>query len=485
MTNLYQVFRTTAQQQPDRIAITDCEKQLAITYGEFLQQIDTLAEELRGAGVCANECVGIHLASGTHYIRLTYALWKCGACVVPIPLELAAREKRHICKRIAIRTVISCDKSVWFLSGFSTQQVEWVGKCRVIHISPAREHPPGFREINAAFIRFSSGTTGAAKGVVLSHETIFDRIHAANAGMKITPDDRVVWLLSMAYHFAVSIVAYLSFGATTILHKRGVDLGRAVVEDAAEQGGTIIYGSPQQYQLISRVRSGIKLDRLRLVISTATSLSVDIAESFLARFGVPLTQAYGIIEVGLPCINFLNDTTRIGSVGRVLPAYEVRLFECDGISEGGSIAFRGKGFLDAYYDPWQPRAEIMADGWFRTGDLGELDEDGYLFIRGRSNEMINVGGMKFFPQEVEYVLASHPAVQEAVVFAAKRGSSREVACAQVVIGGEGELPTAAQLRQYCAKRLAHFKVPQEVEVVPALKRTASGKVVRQPVTLDS
>jgi long-chain acyl-CoA synthetase len=320
---------------------------------------------------------------------------------------------------------------------------------------------------------------------VLSHKTIFDRVHAANTGLQLSPRDRVVWLLSMSYHFAVSIVAYLTFGASIILHKRVVDLGRAVVEDATEQGGTIIYGGPMQYELMSRDRSGRMMDKLRLAISTATSLSVDTAEAFLERFGVPLTQAYGVIEIGLPCINLRYSSEKVDSVGQVLPGFNIRLIDGDEPNGLSTIGFRGKGILDAYYDPWQDRSDITADGWFCTGDLGEMDEDGCLYIRGRATEMINVGGMKYFPHEVENVLLTHPAIQEAVVFPARLGNAREFACAQVVSRSSVEnRPTTAELRQFCAKRLAHFKVPQEVEYVSSLERTASGKILRRSVVRD-
>lgn len=485
MTNLYNILHAIAQRQPAKVAVCDCEKHLQVTYSQLVERIDSLAERLQGAGIGPGACVGLHIASGLNYIVTTYSLWKLGACVVPIPLELAPREKRQVCQRIAIDVVVSNDRSVTFLSGLEVREVARFGSCRIINLAPVRKHPPGFDKINAAFIRFSSGTTGTAKGIVLSHETIFDRIHAANAGLRLTPDDRVVWLLSMAYHFAVSIVAYLTFGATIILHKRGIDLGRAVIEDAADQGATIVYGGPSHYDLMARDRSGRQIERLRLAISTATALSVDTAEAFLERFLVPLTQAYGIIEIGLPCINLRHAVEKMDSVGQPLPGFEVRLVDRDAPSDLSSIGFRGKGFLDAYYDPWQPRAEIMQDGWFYTGDLGELDEDGSLYIRGRANEMINVGGMKFFPREVEDVLTSHPAIEQAVVFAAREGNAREFACARVVSRTDVKnLPSPAELRQFCAKRLAHFKVPQEVEFVTTLERTASGKIVRRAVVRE-
>ena len=132
-----------------------------------------------------------------------------------------------------------------------------------------------------------------------------------------------------------------------------------------------------------------------------------------APFGVPVAQALGIIEIGLPFINLDFAADRPAAVGRVLPAYELRLEDVGLGTDRREVLLRGKGFLDAYYRPWRTRAEIMPDGWFRTGDLGTLDADGCLFLHGRSKDVISVLGIKVFPQEIEAVLTSHPGVQGA------------------------------------------------------------------------
>src|SRR5262249_58449015 len=125
------------------------------------------------------------------------------------------------------------------------------------------------------------------------------------------------------------------------------------------------------------------------------------ARRFHGRFGLPIMQALGIIEVGLPFINIDFAGDRSEAVGRVLPAYELRLEET-GLADGfREILLRGPGFLDAYYDPWQPRSAILREGWFHTGDVAEADADGCLHLRGRLKDVINILGMKFFPQEVE------------------------------------------------------------------------------------
>jgi long-chain acyl-CoA synthetase len=206
----------------------------------------------------------------------------------------------------------------------------------------------------------------------------------------------------------------------------------------------------------------------------------EIASRFHERVGVPVSQALGIIEVGLPFINVDFAADRSGSVGRVLPAYRLRMEDIGLGDRFREILLGGKGFLDAYYEPWQTRAEIMPDGWFRTGDVGEFSADGCLTLRGRCKDVINVMGMKFFPQEVEAVLTSHPSVESACVLAQPDERLGEVPWAQVVArypDANGSLE--ADLLKLCRSRLAAFKVPERIVFVNVLRRTASGKVMRR------
>ncbi|MGD8823291.1 MAG: class I adenylate-forming enzyme family protein, partial [Anaerolineales bacterium] len=448
--NLVDVFLGTVATQPDHPAILGPGRDDTWSYQDLAGHIERTAALLRDAGIGADDTVGLHYPSSREYIVYTYALWRCGASVAPIAVELVSEEKEAVCRGIYLTAVISRTSAPQVFAPFqSGTPVPLGGNVVLIPLKPGRGHPDGFTKVNPAFLRFSSGTTGASKGIILSHETIHDRIQAANVALQLGPDDRVVWLLSMSYHFAVSIVAYLTFGATILLCRN--HFGSTIVKTTAEHQGTFIYGSPVHYDLMAHDRSGTLLPGVRLAISTAMYLRDEIAESFYRRFNLPLSEAYGIIEVGLPCINHDRPLEKRGSVGRVLPDYEIRI-EDAGLGEDlGAIKLKGKGFLDAYYNPWQPRDDIMADGWFATGDLGYLDADGYLFIQGRSKEIINIGGMKFFPQEVETVLESHPAIREACVFPHKDNRMGEVPYAQVVLQTADAEPTREdELKDYCA-----------------------------------
>ncbi|MCI0638717.1 MAG: acyl--CoA ligase [Gemmataceae bacterium] len=479
MINLYDVFCETAGNQPTEPALLGPGPGDRLSYGQLTDAIDAAAERLQVAGLRPGDCVGLHCPSGVDYIILTYAVWRCRACVVPIPVELADPEKQEICRTIALTHVITGPQRASFVEPLRRGPAVDLPNVACVPVTALREHPDGFRALSSAFIRFTSGTTGMAKGVVLSHETIRDRIAAANDVLRIGPGDRVVWILSMSYHFAVSIVSYLSNGATIVLPSN--HFAPAIRAAAQQHGATLIYAAPTHYAWLAESIHGELPKSLRLAISTSTAMERGVAEKFRRRYGLSLTQALGIIEVGLPFINTDFAADRPEAVGRVLPAYRLRLEDTGLGPHLKEVLLGGKGFLDAYYEPWCPRERIMPDGWFRTGDVGELDADGCLFLRGRTKDLISVLGAKFFPQEVETVLLSHPGVSAASVFAQRDARLGEAPCARVVAADPAAAPTEAELLRYCRQRLAAFKIPQRIEFVRELPRTASGKVLHRVI----
>jgi len=482
--NLASLLSEKALQQPLHVAIVGPGKDDSWSYQALNEYVGQRADMLRSAGVKPGDTVGLHYPSGRQYIVYTYALWLCGASVVPIAVELSADEKQVICADIVLNALISPAKTAALFQNELTPEPLPLGdQDLLIPLQNQGSEPEGYQAVNPAFLRFSSGTTGLSKGVILSHESIYERINAANAVLKIGPEDKILWLLSMSYHFAVSIVAYLSFGATIVLAKN--HFGSTLVRTAAQAKATLIYGSPVHYDHMAHDTTEPPLTDGRLAVSTAMYRRADIAAAFQSRFALPLSEAYGIIEVGLPCINHDRPGDKSGSVGRVLPDYELYLEDVGLGEQLMSIKFRGRGVLDAYFEPWRTREQIMADGWFETGDLGYTDADGYLFIQGRSKEIINTGGMKFFPQEVEACLELHPAVMEACVFSHPDQRMGETPYANVVLHADvSESPDEQVLKALCAKNLASFKVPEQIAFVGELLRTASGKLIRQQMKIQ-
>jgi long-chain acyl-CoA synthetase len=282
----------------------------------------------------------------------------------------------------------------------------------------------------------------------------------------------------MAHHFAVSIVLYLLEGATTVLEN--AHLAAEILRTARQTNATVIYASPFHHSLLAAEPSGDAWPTLRLAVSTASSLREETARAFHARFGVPLSQGLGIIEVGLPLLNDAPIQKPL-SVGRP-DDFEIRLVREDGTvcdpGETGELQMRGPGLFDAYLLPWTDRTEVAEEGWFSTGDLVESDPDGHVFIRGRRKSVINFGGMKFFPEEVEAVLSLHPQVAECRVSGEPHEQWSQIPVAEVVPCNPDAKPSPAALSKHCRSWIASYKVPVRFRFVEKLPRTASGKIKR-------
>ncbi len=334
----------------------------------------------------------------------------------------------------------------------------------------------------SAFVRCSSGTTGLAKGVLLSHATIIARCAAANRGLGLAAGDRMLWMLPLAYHFAVSIGLYVREGVTIVFGNALRASATATI--ARAQAVTHAYTSPYHVRRLAGLAAGDDLPpSLRYVVATTTALDAGAADAFRARHGVPVRQGLGIIEVGLPFLSAGAPGEAVGALGPPLPDYTVRILDPRGgvlpPGEAGELALAGPGLVDAYLQPWRARDAILADGHFRTGDLARVDADGGVRLLGRAKDVINVGGVKVFPLEVEAVLDAHPAVAASRVRAAVDARTGEHVHAEVELRpGHDAETTAAALAAWCAERLAPLKRPAEIVVVAKLAMTGSGKVVR-------
>jgi long-chain acyl-CoA synthetase len=347
-----------------------------------------------------------------------------------------------------------------------------------------------FLGLHPAYLRFTSGTTSRRKGVLLGHDAIQQRLSAANRALAIGPRDRVMWLLPMAHHFVVSILLYLREGASILLPASS--LARPVIEFARRERATVFYASPHHYKLLAKDTSGLMLPDVRCAISTADGLQPAIAEQFATRFGFPVCQALGIIEVGLPVANLVGAAEKPTTLGKPLPDYEVWLRGEDGRpvsgptspERTGEICIRGPGLLDAYLDPWTPAREILEPDGFRTGDQGWFDADGNLYLAGRRSNRISMAGMKFFAEEVEAVLDAHPDVRESRVLAREHAHLGAIPVADVVPEKAAAPPTRAALTAHCRERLPGYKIPREFRVIETLPRTSSGKLRRTDDSLD-
>jgi long-chain acyl-CoA synthetase len=480
--NIALSIRREAAPHADRTAVIEGAR--ALTYAGLFAACDNVAGALRRLGIAPRQRVGLLCEDGIEYVALSLAVLETGAVVIPLSPGLTRDETADIVERIDIEWMLY-EEGLHDGAGEALPLDEWCNRRLFIVRREAGLPPPdGYAGLNPAFIRFSSGTTGTSKGVLLSHEAILERTTAADAALRITHEDVVMWVLSMSYHFVVTILLFLRRAAAIVVcHK---PFPGALLDGLAHHRGTFIYASPFHYHLLG-TSEAVRPDTLagvRMAVSTAMNLPRESAERFAAKFGFELTGAYGIIEVGLPFVDASVRPASRGSVGRILPAYEVRIADADADGRG-RIMLRGKGMFDAYFSPWQLRAEALEGGWFNTGDIGWIDADGILFIVGREKNVINFTGMKVFPYEVEEVLNRHSRVVESLVYPRPHELYGQLPVARVVPHSMENTDTLlAQLRRHCYRHLAAYKVPKEFEFAPELPRTASRKLVRNTGSSD-
>jgi len=422
-----------------------------IRYGRLIEMVDAAARRFARSAAAR---VGLDCPNGLAHVVLALAIVRAGKCLVPLAGELSSRERERVIRETGVGAIVDA-----------------LGEIRDVPVAAEL----GFDEralaaLDPVFIRFSSGTTGTSKGVVLSHESLLERVIAANRGLGIGPSDRIVWILPMAHHFAVSIMLYLLHGATTIIENS--HLAEDILTAATRHQGTVLYGAPFHHALLASEGSGRSWPTLRLAVSTAAKLPLATAQAFDGRFGLSLAQGLGIIEVGLPLLNLRRSREKPASVGPPLPDYTAE------VRGEGELFLRGPGMFDAYLRPWRLRAGVLEGGWFRTGDLARVDEDGDFHLLGRSHSVINVAGLKCFPEEIEAILCEVPEVGWARVSGKPNARFGAVPVAEIVPRDPTNPPKISALAAYCRGALARYKVPVEFKLVESVPLTPSGKIQR-------
>ncbi|MBA3698913.1 MAG: acyl--CoA ligase [Planctomycetes bacterium] len=455
-----------AAQRPTALAVADGTARLS--WGDLRTAVDALAATLTSQGLQVGDRIAVYGHDGAATLVAALAVLRAGGVHAPVDHTLTEPE---------IAALITALGTPWRLDVPKGASVEVA--LSLVATGQARTPDPLGSGVSA-FLRLSSGTTGAAKGVLISHASLCDRVLAANRGLQLGPDDRVLWLLPMAYHFAVSILNYLHHGTAIVFGNALRATGTATI--AREHHVTFAYGSPWHIRRLAELPVGHDLPAtLTRVVSTTTALDATAAADFRTRHGRGVQQGLGIIEVGLPFLSPGAAGERPGDLGVPLPDYRIDLLDEHGepTAGPGELAIAGPGLFDAYLTPWRPRDTVLHRGFFRTGDRAERTADGGIRLLGRLKDVINVGGVKVFPQEVESVLDAHPWVVASRVRSAPDARLGEQVHAEVQLKPGHDVATVHdELSTWCAERLAPLKRPAAYTVVERLAMTASGKVIR-------
>ncbi|MBC8363960.1 MAG: AMP-binding protein [Actinobacteria bacterium] len=447
------------------------------TRGEFLERTSTVAGRLFSAGLVAGDRV---LISGPSSVDLAVAHVAClrlGLIVVPVNGAYTGAELAHI--------VADCRPSVALVDHDGWSELLLDFDPGIIVTGTAVDLPDGpvppldlVASGDPAIIGYTSGTTGAPKGAVLTQENLLAGAHAVCLAWRWTDADRVLLCLPLfhMHGLGVGLHGTLLAGGSAVL-QQGFGADR-VFDGIAEHECTMFFGVPTMYHRLADHDRVAELGRLRLCVAGSAPLSAALHTRF-ADFGVAVLERYGMTETVMLVSNPFDGERRAGSVGFPLPGVDLRLDPAT-----AEILVRGPNVFDGYWD--RPDATVVAfvadddDGpsWFRTGDLGSIDGDGYVTIIGRAKELIISGGFNVFPAEVDEALAAHPAIAEVAVAGAPSEEWGEEVVAFVVAAEGQAMPTIDDLREFARGHLASHKLPRRMVIIDALPRNALGKVLR-------
>jgi malonyl-CoA/methylmalonyl-CoA synthetase len=443
-----------------------------LTLGELDQRSRRVAGRFARAGLTAGDRIVMSAATSAELVVAHVAALRLGLVVVPVNGAYRAREVAHIAGDCAPAACL-VDEERFDLFAGATGGAAWL-------TTPAVDLPDGEPPVldavapdDVAMLCYTSGTTGAPKGAMLTHGNILASCEAVQLAWRWTEDDRLVLALPLFHVHGLGVGLHgtlLAGGSAVLLPRFDVDL---VLDAVRDHDATLFFGVPTMYtRLAASPRAG-ELAQLRLCVSGSAPLPAALHAELGAQAGVRVLERYGMTETLMNVSNPYDGERRAGTVGFPLPGVEVRLDD-----PSGEILLRGPNVFPGYWGrPEATAAAFTDDGWFRSGDIGAFDADGYLAIVGRAKELIISGGFNVYPREVEDVLLAHPTVGEVAVVGEPSEEWGELVVAVVVPAADGPFDADALL-EYAAGELAPYKRPRRVRVVDALPRNALGKVVR-------
>ena len=481
---LFEPLFAHARQQPQEIAIYD-------DFGEW--SYEKVAAMAAGLGMYLafqtdKPAVGILLPPSAGFVGSFYGTLLAGKSVVPINYLLGDREIAHVVADSGIDTVITINNPL--LGGrLKDMPLKVIDLQELAKAAP----PPGAivpkfpspKPDDLAVIMYTSGTSGLPKGVMLTYENLQSDVDAAIQHADLQSRHVFLGVIPLFHAFGMTamMLAPIQLGAPVVYMSRFSPVG--ALQNIRKHKVSIFFGVPAMYAAMLRLESASpdEFKHFFAVISGGEPLPATVREGWLKRFGVPILEGYGLTETAP--VTHLNTPkmNKPGTVGKAVPGVETRLTDDDGqlvpAGQQGEVWLRGPMVMKGYYNlPNETAATLTPDRFFKTGDLGQMDGEGYLSITGRKKDLIISAGEKIAPREVEDVLARHPMVGDVAVVGKKDASRGEVVCAFVV--PKDPNLKAEELRNFCKEQgLPLFKSPREVVLVAELPRSPTGKVLKR------
>lgn len=474
-----------------------------IPYATLNYWVNRFANGLKKLGLAPGERVLIALENCPEFVVSFYSVMSARGVAVPIdPLytihEVAviARDASPalvICNSANISIFTELARKLPIPRGFivtdAAKTIPNAYSYEELLVSSPADDPARPRERDdVAEILYTPGNTGKPKGVMLTYGNLYSNAFTFARLCGFTPQDRTL-LVAPAYHSAAQtcvLHASLVAGATVVIHEKWPG-ARAVLQTIQDEKITFFFGPPTMYVLLLEEpqAENFDLSSWKIAFCGGAHLPVQVFHAFEKKFGLQITEGYGLTETSpVVCCNPVVGVKKPGSVGPPIPGVEVKIvdYEDQPLPAGqvGEIVVRGPNVMKGYFNQEEETQKVLRNGWLHTGDLGYMDEDGYVFIVGRKKNVIIRGGLNIDPREVEEVLYQHPQVFDAVVVGVPDPVMGEEVTALVMPRGHERLDPA-ELQAFCAQRLAPYKVPRKIQCIEGLPKTTSGKLLRKEV----
>ena len=502
MLNLAMLLEQSARRSPGKVAVIY--EAMKLRYAEVDGAANKIANGLRKLGINPGDKIAMILPNTPHFVLCYFAILKLGATVVPLNVLFKQQEiAYHLDDSDAVALI------VW--EGFLAEAAQGFAKtaaCKNLLVAQGpgstTELPPGAIALDAlladnpatfdthqtmpddtAVILYTSGTTGRPKGAELTHfNMLFNAFISAEKVLAIPNDTIALVALPLFHSFGQTCVmnAVLYGGNTLTLLPRFEP--QKALEVMQRDRVTYFAGVPTMYFYLLNFPNAQQYDLcLTNCTSGGASMPVEVMHAFNKKYGVKILEGYGLSETApVASFNHQDREPKAGSIGTPIWGVEMQLTDGEGkvVAQGelGEVAIRGHNVMKGYYKRPEATAEAIRNGWFYTGDIATIDEDGYYYIKDRVKDMILRGGFNIYPREIEEVLYAHPAIAEAAVFGVPDEALGEEVKATVALKA-GQQVSAADLIEYCKANLAAYKYPRSIEFRDSLPKTATGKILKR------
>jgi long-chain acyl-CoA synthetase len=501
MNVVYQLSEVV-KKYPDRPAYIFMDEET--TYHQLEAKINKFTDSLLKLGIQKGDHIALILGNTPHFVIGMHSALKLGATVIPVNPLYTSDEIRYILENGDVKAIITLDLFLPQMQQLiqtlptiqhvilcetqpqlsETQHEKMKSFTKLMMVGENIPYHTELDDEDVAVILYTSGTTGKPKGAMLTHKNIYSNARDVGGYLQYSNEDKVIAALPMFHVFCltVSLNAPILRGATVIIMPKFSP--KEVFRVTNKYKATVFAGVPTMYNFLFQYPEGNAedLQSLRLCISGGASMPVALLHNFESKFGVVVSEGFGLSEASpVTCFNPLDRPRKPGSIGKdvlnVTNKIVNELGEEVAVGEVGELIVQGPNVMKGYYKMPEDTKQALRDGWLYTGDLAKQDEDGYFYIVDRKKDMVLVGGYNVYPREVEEVLYNHEDILEAAVIGEPDENYGEIVKCFVVT--KDKSLTEEDVLAYCKQHLAVYKIPSKVEFLDELPKNTTGKILRR------